>query len=110
MDLCQSILSVLLSISLLFQNNPLTLEPGIRIYHPDVEKYNKIIEYKNVDFVICQILTLLDKNIESDLTQCMALFRNEIIKAYKKNTKFIMESIKRTYTEITTFTLHQCII
>ena len=43
---CQTILSILLTISSILQNNPLILEPGIKLSHPDVNRYNDIITYK----------------------------------------------------------------
>ena len=30
--------------------NPLLNEPGITVKHPDMSKYNRIIEYKNIEF------------------------------------------------------------
>jgi len=97
---CQTILSVLLSISSLFQNNSLILEPGIRIYHPDVEKYNRIIEYKNIDFAIYEIVTMalnvnepsLNNNNElqlSSLSKCILLFKKEIYESFKNNIESI---------------------
>ena len=91
---CQTILSVLLSISSLFQNNSLLLEPGVRMYHPDVEKYNRIIEYKNIDFAVHEIVTMAneEQNVEKifNLRYCIFLFRNEILEAFKRNTASIM--------------------
>ncbi len=98
---CQTILSVLLSMSSIFQNNSLILEPGIRLHHPDVDKYNKVIEYKNLDFAIhtiveecakISILKLLDEEAqeENELFYCIFLFREEIVECYKKNAENII--------------------
>ena len=95
---CQTILSVLLSISSLFQNNSLLLEPGVRMYHPDVEKYNRIIEYKNIDFAVHEIVTLAkeEQNVETlfNLHYCIFLFRNEILEAFKRNVKSIVSWVE----------------
>lgn len=92
---CQTILSVLLSISSIFQINSLTLEPGVRMYHPDVEKYNRIIEYKNVDFAIHDIVKFSQKTNDtnektSEMIHCISLFRNEIKEVFKGNLNSIM--------------------
>ena len=95
---CQTILSVLLSISSLFQNNSLILEPGVRMYHPDVEKYNRIIEYKNIDFAVCEIVTMVndEQNVEKiyNLQYCISLFRNEILETFKRNIDSIIDYIE----------------
>ena len=95
---CQTILSVLLSISSLFQNNSLLLEPGVRMYHPDVEKYNRIIEYKNIDFAVHEIVTMAneEQNVEKifNLRYCIFLFRNEILEAFKRNVGPIMSWVE----------------
>ena len=95
---CQTILSVLLSISSLFQNNSLLLEPGVRMYHPDVEKYNRIIEYKNIDFAVHEIVTMAseEQNVEKifNLHYCIFLFRNEILEAFKRNVGPIMSWVE----------------
>ena len=101
---CQTILSVLLSISSIFQINSLTLEPGVRMYHPDVEKYNRIIEYKNVDFAVHDIVNMslqitddvVDKSILEGglLSHCIRLFKDEILDSFKKNVKQIMKFLE----------------
>lgn len=44
---CQSISTILLSLLLLFNNEPLLSEPGITKKHEDFETYNKVIQYYN---------------------------------------------------------------
>ena len=53
---CQTISSVLLTICTLLCKNPLLNEPGIKEHDGDIEKYNQIIAYKNLDVAICQML------------------------------------------------------
>jgi len=53
---CQNISSILLSLFTLFKKNPLLLEPGVKKTNVDVNTYNKIIEYANIDIAFCDIL------------------------------------------------------
>lgn len=53
---CQNISSLLLSLFTLFTENPLLREPGVKNTHTDVEIYNKIIEYANIDIAFCDII------------------------------------------------------
>ena len=54
---CQTIASVLLTLMTLFTKNPLLNEPGVTIRNKDVETYNKIITYKNVEVAMLHLLT-----------------------------------------------------
>jgi len=49
---CQTLRSILLTLVTIFNNEPLTNEPGIKNTHKDFENYNKIITYKNLHFSI----------------------------------------------------------
>ena len=48
---CQTLSTILLNLCTLLTNEPLLNEPGITLKHPDINRYNRIIEYKNVDIV-----------------------------------------------------------
>lgn len=52
----QSISTILLNLCTLFCSNPLLNEPGINKFHIDLENYNKIIEYENLNIAIGDIL------------------------------------------------------
>jgi ubiquitin-conjugating enzyme E2 Z len=52
---CQTITTVLLTLCTLLCKNPLLNEPGVSKNHPDLLKYNEIIEYKNIDIAIMQM-------------------------------------------------------
>jgi ubiquitin-protein ligase len=53
---CQSIRSVLLTLVTILNENPLLNEPGISIKNPQVQIYNKIIKYKNLEIAILNVL------------------------------------------------------
>lgn len=52
---CQTISTILLNLCTLLCKNPLLNEPGISKNHPDCIKYDKIIEYKNIEVAIMQM-------------------------------------------------------
>ena len=53
---CITLSTVLLSLCILFTNNPLIHEPGITEKHSELEYYNEIIKYKNYEVAIYGIL------------------------------------------------------
>jgi len=52
---CQTISTVLLTLCTLLCKNPLLNEPGVGKSHPDLLKYEKIIEYKNIEIAFMQM-------------------------------------------------------
>jgi ubiquitin-conjugating enzyme E2 Z len=53
---CQTISTVLLTLCTLFSKNPLLNEPGVNIRHSDMNNYNNIIEFANIDIAVCDIV------------------------------------------------------
>jgi ubiquitin-conjugating enzyme E2 Z len=53
---CQTISTILLTLSTLLCSDPLLNEPGVNKNHQDFEKYNKIIEYSNLNIAVCDIV------------------------------------------------------
>lgn len=56
---CQSITSVLLTLCSLLNDSPLENEPGYSRTHNDFEPYQQTIEYKNIDFAVCDLMDKL---------------------------------------------------
>lgn len=54
---CQTISTVLLTLCTLLCQNPLLNEPGVNIKHQDMNSYNEIIEFSNLDIAVCDIVT-----------------------------------------------------
>ena len=90
---CQTIKSILLILSSILNDYPLTNEPGINKNHRDNESYNKIIKYKTIDTAIISILN--KNNLHNDFT----IFNNEININYKNNYDKIKKSIKNKNNE-----------
>ena len=90
------------AISSILQNNPLLQEPGIKLSHPDVSKYNDIITYKNFDFAIKDIINYANNpnncsnkilKINTDLTYVINLFIDDIKYNFNKNKIHIIQKI-----------------
>ena len=54
---CQSISTVLLTLCTLLCNDPLLNEPGVDKRHNDMNSYDEIIQYANLDIAVCDIVT-----------------------------------------------------
>ena len=57
---CQSLRSILLSLCTLFNENPLLNEPGITINNSNIQSYNNIIHYRNIEISILKCLNIDD--------------------------------------------------
>jgi ubiquitin-protein ligase len=53
---CQSISTVLLTLCTLLCKDPLLNEPGVTNIHKDMNNYNEIIEFANIDIAVCDIV------------------------------------------------------
>ena len=92
---CQSISTVLLNLCTLLNNEPLLNEPGVTKTHKDFEKYNQIIEYKNIDVAI---LKMVNKNPSYYLDKFTAFY--PIVKEiFSKNREEILKFIERKVEE-----------
>lgn len=87
---CQNIKSVLLSIFTLFNNNPLTNEPGVNFSINLCNKYTRVIKYANILHCYCGIIK---KNIYEDF---FSFFEKELKTNFLKNYEEIFENVKNT--------------
>ena len=84
---CQTIRSVLLTLSSILTANPLLEEPGVTLSHSDNKPYNQIITFKNFEISILECLKFNNGDFN--------IF-NYIIKAfYEKNKESIIDKIKK---------------
>lgn len=88
---CQSISSILLTLTTLFHNKPLLNEPGITESHVDFEKYNEIITYKTLEHAI---LKMTDKEYFDKEYNMFTSFYDIVVDNLKKNKKNIEKVIK----------------
>ena len=91
---CQSLSSVLLNVSSLFDSKPLLYEPGVSNRHIDFDKYNDIISYKNIDIAILKYLDI--DNIPEHFRRYHTLIKS----LYNKNKDSIIHNATKHDTEI----------
>ncbi len=99
---CQSIKTILLTLTTILINNPLLNEPGVSELHKDFNAYNKIITFKNIDISIFKVLKneIIPKDIyEMFKDICIKNFLNnyskiiDVISENKKNNGLIRTNI-----------------
>lgn len=87
---CQTISSVLLSLSTVLCVNPLINEPHVTQAHRDFKNYNLSIEYKNIEIAVCEIL-LKNPTIYYSFFE---MFEENIIEHFKRNVDKLIEFCK----------------
>ena len=103
---CQTINSILLTLSIVLCENPLLNEPGVQDNNNNnnnnnnaIEKYNYLVTYKNVEFAICKIINYMQNystsvsvtsNSIDDIT-IMYKFKNIIYETFITNKNNIIE-------------------
>jgi ubiquitin-conjugating enzyme E2 Z len=104
---CQSIRSVLLSISILILNEePFLNEPGIARTHCSFKPYHQLLEYKNIEVCLLKYLTL--EQVPTVFQPYHPMFVSYFLNHYEK----IVEVLKKenTYVEITIFQEQSCFL
>ena len=99
---CQSLRSILLSLSTLFNEQPLLNEPGISIKNNNVEPYNNIIHYRNIEIAILNCLNIND--IEYNFKSFYPIIKKHFLASYSslqlnKPTEKYHTSIYNLYCE-----------
>ena len=86
---CQSISSILLTLCTVLNENPLLNEPGVTKYDPQIQTYNIIVGYKNVEVCILRMI----ENIKNNLKP-YSLFKDQCLEHFEKNKENIINYIK----------------
>lgn len=92
---CQSISTVLLNLCTLLNSEPFLNEPGVSKTHSDFAKYNRIIEYKNIDVAI---LRMTNKQPSYYLDK-FSVFYPTVKENFSKNKDLILKFIERKMEE-----------
>ena len=94
---CQTIYSLLLTLSSILCVNPLLNEPGIKEDHNDVIKYNYLVTYKNIEFAIIKVVNIVCFNEVNTLSKAtisvMRKFKTIIIETFVSNKEKILDFI-----------------
>jgi ubiquitin-protein ligase len=119
---CQSIYSVLLTLSTVLNTNPLLNEPGIRENNHNIYNYNLLLSYKNIEFAIFKQLEYLKKNytdnsintninsstslikkynnVEINYFYTIKLFEDIMIENINKNYNYIKNNLEILYSKM----------
>jgi len=102
---CQTISTVLLTLCTLLCKDPLLNEPGVSKNHPDMNKYNEIIEFANLDIAVCDIIQKKDGVYLSFFEYFYPFVKDNFLKNYEKLLEFATNKNKGFSNEIVT---HKC--
>jgi len=97
---CQTINSVLLTLCSLLNDSPLENEPGYSKTSKDCIPYNKSIEFKNIDFSICEIINISKKKIPEPFEIFYSFMKDSFIKNYEKILHYVKNKKDENSTEI----------
>ena len=81
---CQTINSILLTLCSLLNDTPLLNEPGVTKLHKDYVAYNRIIEYVNINFAICELLDKSKNRIPNQFVSFYPFMKELFLKKYDK--------------------------
>lgn len=95
---CQTIRSVLLTLSSILTSNPLIEEPGILISHRDNIPYNNIITFKNIEVSIIDVIEKCKNNDLSDFEMFSYIIK-EIFENKKFKTHQRISELKDKYSK-----------
>ena len=68
----------------LLNDTPLLNEPGVTKLHKDYTPYNRIIEYVNIDFAICELLDRSKNKIPTQFISFYPFMKEQFLKKYEK--------------------------
>lgn len=88
---CQTISTVLLTLCTLLCKNPLLNEPGVGKNHLDFLKYDKIIEYKNIEVAIMQMFQKKTGVYQEEFAMFYPYLRENFLKNKEKILEFLKE-------------------
>jgi ubiquitin-protein ligase len=91
---CQTINSILLTLCSLLNSSPLENEPGQSKSSHDFIPYQKTIEYKNIDFAICNIINPKNNLIPKPFEMFFPVMKEQFMINYSKIMEFIVNQHK----------------
>ena len=93
---CQTLRSIVLVLSTIFNSTPLLNEPGIQETNQMIEKYNLLIEYKTITFLIKKIVKYINKDLKdsNQFNKTFYMFKDIVNNNFIKNYYNIIENLK----------------
>ena len=95
---CQTINSILLTLCSLLNEAPLENEPGQGKTSRDFIPYQKSIQFKNIDFAICDLLNLDKKKIPPPFEIFYPFMKNNFVNNYDKLLTYVKSKSKEIST------------
>jgi ubiquitin-conjugating enzyme E2 Z len=93
---CQTISTVLLTLCTLLCKDPLLNEPGVNKTHSDINSYNEIIEYSNINIAVCDIV----KKKQSIYLSFFENFYPYIKENFNKNYDKLLEFAQKKMADV----------
>jgi hypothetical protein len=93
---CQTINSVLLTLCSLLNDAPLENEPGQSKSSSDFIPYQKSIEFKNIDFAICDIVNRSTRKIPQPFEMFYPFMKQRFLTNYSAILNFVQNKIKES--------------
>lgn len=97
---CQTISTILLTLCTLLTNDPLLNEPGITNTHADLQNYNKIIEYSNINIAICDIVNKKPTIFKPPFYVFYTIIKTHFLNNYENLVKRCNENIEKYNVDI----------
>ena len=90
---CQTISSTLLTVCSILCKNPLLNEPGITINHRDMNSYNEILKFKNVEVAYLGLVENPKKYIGNKFTQFTEIMEKHFLANYESISKLVEDEL-----------------
>ena len=98
---CQSIHSILFTLVTILCDNPLLNEPGVREQHSELNKYNYLVFYKNIEFSIVTLICLInDIHIQHNVVKKKTAHTIEIMRKFKDIVNSAFQNNKTQLLEL----------
>lgn len=105
---CQTINSILLILSTILNDKPLLNEPGIIEPNNNINKYNLLVSYKNIEFSILKQYSIIQKikndtsilENASNLYKILYLFSDLFIELFKNNYEKIINNFNNLNNDL----------
>jgi len=99
---CQTISTVLLTLCSLLCKNPLLNEPGVTNIHIDLNNYNNIVEYANLNVAVCDIVNKKHGIYMDFFENFYPFIKESFIKNYDEMLKFAENKSITDFQEVKT--------
>ena len=96
---CQTISTVLLTLCTLLCNDPLLNEPGVVKEHIDMNSYNEIIYFSNINIAICDIIQKKTGVFMPFFDNFYPFIKENFGKNYEKLLEFAQKKLVNDYNE-----------